>query len=398
LPQGARNHPWNVAIGFKKIGYAGRPVCAGEGDDAVMKSACVFILAMLWPLAAAAQAEAPHSWDDILAAARKEGKVVVLGPASAELRRTLPAAFKDRFGITMEYLGGRTGDQIVKLRAERQAGIYSADAVLSGIDSFSGVFYPEKLIAPLRPVLVLPEVVDGSKWKKGKLWFSDPDDQYVLRLANNVSNMFHVNTSQVKLEELRSAQDLLNPKWKGRIALEDPVAVGSGSNHAAHFYIQLGGDFIKKLYIDQKPMISRDKRALMDALAHGTYPIALGADDQDVVKMRSEGMPLTLLQGFSDLDTEISGGSGLLGILSDPPHPNAARVFVNWIASKEGSDVYARARGAVPTRNDIDESFLPPEVIPRQGVKYFDNQDWNYTVVQKAEARRQVNKIMQEAR
>ena len=362
-----------------------------------MKWACACILAMLWPLAASAQPEAPRSWDDLVAAAKIEGKVVVLGPASAELRRTLPEAFRARFGITMEYLGGRTSDQIVKIRAERQAGIYSADAVLSGIDSFSGVFYPEKLLAPLRPVLMLPEVVDGSKWKKGKLWFSDPEDQYVLRLANNVSNLFHVNTSQVKLEELRSAQDLLNPKWKGRIALEDPISRGSGSNHAAHFYLQLGGDFIKKLYIDQKPMISRDKRALMDGLMHGTYPITLGADDQDVVKMRADGMPLALLQGFSDLDREVSGGSGLLGLLANVPHPNAAKVFVNWIASKQGSEVYTRARGAVPTRNDIDESYLPPEVIPREGVRYFDNQDWNYTVTQKEEARRAVSKIMQEA-
>jgi ABC-type Fe3+ transport system substrate-binding protein len=363
-----------------------------------MKLAFAFMFALLWPVAAAAQADAPRSWDDVLAAARKEGKVVVLGPASTELRQAMPAAFKARYGITMEYLGGRTGDQIAKLRAERQAGIYSADAVLSGIDSFSGVFYPEKLIDPLRPTLMLPEVLDGSKWKKGKLWFSDPEDQYVLRLANNVSNMFHVNTEQVKLEELRSAQDLLNPKWKGRIALEDPTVTGSGSNHAAHFYIQLGGDFIKKLYIDQKPMISRDKRALMDGLIRGTYPITLGADDQDVVKMRKEGMPLELLQGFSDLDIETSGGSGLLGLIKNAAHPNAAKVFVNWVAAKEGSEVYVRARGAVPTRNDIDESFLPPEVIPREGVKYFDHQDWNYTVTKKEEARQQINKIFQASR
>jgi ABC-type Fe3+ transport system substrate-binding protein len=363
-----------------------------------MKMAFAFMLALLWPIAAVSQAEAPRSWDELVAAAKKEGKVVVLGPASTELRQAMPAAFKARFGITMEYLGGRTPDQIAKLRAERQAGIYTADAVLSGIDSFSGVFYPEKLLDPLRSALILPEVVDGSKWKKGKLWFSDPEDQYVLRLANNVSNMFHINTSQVKLDEMRSAQDLLNPKWKGRIALEDPTVTGSGSNHAAHFYIQLGGDFIRKLYIEQQPLISRDKRVLMDGLMRGTHPITLGADDQDVVKMRNEGMPLELLQGFEDLDKETSGGSGLLGIISNAPHPNAATLFVNWIASKEGSEVYARARGAVPTRNDIDESFLPPEVIPREGAKYFDNQDWSYTVTKKEEARQQINKIFQTSR
>jgi iron(III) transport system substrate-binding protein len=360
-----------------------------------MQKALVFVLALLWPLAAAAQAQAPRSWDDVLAAARKEGKVVVFGPPSSPLRESMPAAFKARYGIVMEFLGGRTGDQIARLRAERQAGIYSADAVLSGIDSFSGVFYPEKLIDPLRPVLMLPEVVDGSKWKKGKLWFSDPEDSYVLRLANSISNLFHVNTKEVKLEELRSAKDLLNPKWKGRIALDDPTFTGSGSNHAAHFYLQFGGDFIKKLYVDQKPMVSRDIRVLTDGLIRGIYPITLGADDEEVARMRREGIPLALLQGFSDLDIEISGGSGLFGIIKNAAHPNAAKVFANWIASKEGSEIYSRARSSVPTRNDIDESFLAPEVIPREGVKYFDNQDWHYTVTQKEEARRHVNKIFQ---
>ncbi len=363
-----------------------------------MRKAFVFVLALLWPFAAAAQAEVPRSWDDLVAAAKKEGKVVVLGPPSSALRESMPAAFKARYDIAMEFLGGRTGDQIAKLRAERQAGIYSADVVLSGIDSFSGVFYPEKLIEPLRPVLMLPEVVDGSKWKKSKLWFSDPEDQYVLRIANSISNMFHINTREVKLDELRSAWDLLNPKWKGRIALDDPTFTGSGSNHAAHFYLQLGADFIKRLYVDQKPMISRDIRVLTDGLIRGIYPITLGADDEDVARMRKEGIPLALLQGFSDLDTEISGGSGLLGIIKNAAHPNAAKVFANWIAGKEGSEVYVRARGSAPTRNDIDESFLPAEVIPHEGTKYFDNQDWNYTVTQKEDARRQVNKILQTAR
>jgi ABC-type glycerol-3-phosphate transport system substrate-binding protein len=137
---------------------------------------------------------------------------------------------------------------------------------------------------------------------------------------------------------------------------------------------------------------------LSDGLIRGIYPITLGADDEDVARMRKEGVPLALLQGFSDLDIETSGGSGLLGIIKNAAHPNAAKLFANWIAAKEGGEIYARARSSVPTRNDIDESFLAPEVIPREGVKYFDNQDWNYTVTQKEEARRQVNKIFQTSR
>jgi iron(III) transport system substrate-binding protein len=358
-----------------------------------MKKIFTVVLLLLWPLAAAAQTDSPRSWDEVLAAAQKEGKVVVLGPPTTEMRQNLPAVFKARYGITMDYIGGRTAEVVARLRAERQAGVYSIDNVLTGMDTMSAVFYKEKMLAPLRPALVLPEVLDGSKWKKGKLWFSDPDDKYVLRLANSVSNLFHINTKEVKPGELQSAQDLLNAKWKGRIALEDPTVTGSGSNHAAHLYLQLGGDFIKKLYIDQKPMISRDTRVLTDGLIRGIYPITLGAEDAEVDKMRKEGMPLALLQGFSDLYLETSSGYGQLGIIDNAPHPNAAKVFANWMASKEGSELYSRARGAAPTRGDIDESFLPPEVIPREGVKYFDNHDWEYTVTKKEEARQALREI-----
>src|SRR4249919_1520779 len=103
-----------------------------------------FGLALLWPLTVAAQTSTQNSWDAVVAAARKEGKVVVLGPPNTEMRQALPAAFKARYGITMDYLGGRNAEAGARLRAERQAGVYSIDAVLSGIDSMSSLFYREK--------------------------------------------------------------------------------------------------------------------------------------------------------------------------------------------------------------------------------------------------------------
>jgi ABC-type Fe3+ transport system substrate-binding protein len=90
----------------------------------------------------------------------------------------------------------------------------------------------------------------------------------------------------------------------------------------------------------------------------------------------------------------LSGGD-LLGLLDHAPHPNAARVFVNWMASKEGSEIYGRALKMVPTRGDIDAStFMPPEVIPKPGAKYFDLYDYNFTVTTKEEARRRVKEIL----
>ncbi len=91
---------------------------------------------------APAAAEA-GGWDALVEAARAEGKVVVHGPPTAAVRTDLPRAFYDRFGIEMEYLGGPSGDTAAQLEQERQAGIYSTDAVLAGADSMYTVFYPE---------------------------------------------------------------------------------------------------------------------------------------------------------------------------------------------------------------------------------------------------------------
>ncbi len=345
-------------------------------------------LIALMPVGAMAQNDPwKSSWEETLAAARAEGKVVISGPPSQELRTVLPAAFKEKYGINVEYIGGRSTETSARMRAERQAGINSIDIVFAGIQSMALTFHREKMLQPMKSALQLPEVVDGKKWKKGKLWFADPEETYILRLANTVTTMFHINTKEVKPGEIRSVKDLLNPKFKGKIALQDPTIPGSGSNQAAHLYFQHGEDFIRKFYVDQKPVISRDTRQITDGLARGTFAITLGAEDADVVKLQKEGIPVAILQTPPDLYDEVSASFGQVAIVDKAPHPNAAKVFVNWIASKEGNELWNRTMGTVPTRNDIKEDFVPPEIIPKEGKEYFDTFDWEFTVTKKEQVR-----------
>lgn len=353
-----------------------------------------FLTLVMGTTAAAAQG-APAGWDDLVAAARREGSVVVTGPAHPEVRQALPAAFKARFGINMEYIGGPASAMVAKMRAERAAGVYSFDVTLAGIQSMAQIFHREALLEPIKPLLMLPEVLDGAKWKRGALWFMDPEQQYVLRLFSSESEEFSINTQYVKPDDLRSAQDLLDPKWKGKIATHDPTVPGTGSNQAARFYMQFGEDFVKKLFVDQQPAISRDERQLTDWLLRGTYPIVFGANDARVEEMRKEGMPLVSVHGLPDLPGTVAVGNGLVGLFKNAPHPNAAKVFINWLASKEGLEVYARAVKWSPTRNDIDEkSFVPADSIPEPGVKYFDLSDWDFTVTKKEQARQRVKEML----
>jgi iron(III) transport system substrate-binding protein len=341
-----------------------------------------------------AQAASPE-WDKLVAEAKKEGKVVIIAPPDQEVREAIPKAFKAKYGITVEYLGGRSSDTAARLRTERQAGIYSVDAALSGMLTMASIFYTEKMIDPVRPILLDPEVTDGSKWKAGKLWFIDPDDQYILRLFSTRTAMFYLNTNYVKPEEIKTAQDLLNPKFQGKIITSDPTLPGIGSSDSARFYIQYGEDFVKKLYLDQKMLISRDRRQIGDGLARGAYPIAMGAEDEEMERLEKEGFPIHRVYSLEGMSEIVSPSVGHVAMFNNAPHPNAAKLFVNWIASKEGLEVYSRARGGAPTRKDIDAAaYLPAEVIPKEGVEYFDSYNWEFVLNTKEKIRLRMKELL----
>ncbi len=341
-----------------------------------------------------AQSPAP-GWDKLVADAKKEGKVVIIAPSDPQVREAIPAAFKAKYGITVEYLGGRSSDMAARLRTERQSGIYTIDVALSGTLTMASIFYGEKMLDPLRPALIDPQVTDGSKWKSGKLWFIDPEDQYILRIFNTRTPMLYLNTNYVKPEEIQSAQDLLNPKFQGKIVTSDPTLPGIGSSDSARFYIQYGEDFVKKLYIDQKTVLSRDRRQIGDGLARGAWPIAMGAEDEEMVKLQKEGFPIHRVYSLKGMSDIVSPSEGHVGLFNNAPHPNAAKLFVNWIASREGLDIYARNRGCSPTRNDIDEaSFLDPEMIAKSGVDYFDSYNWEFVLNTKEKIRLRVKEML----
>ncbi len=344
---------------------------------------------------------AAQSWNDMVAAAKREGRVVVLGPPDAQLRQNLTNQFAARFGVSVEYIGGRGSDLGNRMRVERKAGLYTADVAIAGIDTMALILHPERMLTPLKPLLVLPDVIDGSKWRKGELWFVDPERQHSLRLASSVQSAFNINTQHVKPEDLRTARDLLNPKWRGKISFDDPTQPGSGSNTSSRLYLQYGADFAKQIYIDQKPVISRDRRQLTDWLLRGTYPIAFSVDDDQIDAMRKEGLPVKEIYRLDDMGGSLSAGNGHLAIFDRAPHPAAAQVFANWLASREGMEIYARSLAVAPTRNDIDVvalKIMPVERVPQPGVEYFDTSDWNFNVTERPRLREVMREIMKQRR
>ena len=148
-------------------------------------------------------------WDETLVAAKKEGKIVVVGSPHPEMRNEVIPKF-------------------------------AADVFMVGASTALNALYADKMIDPLSALLLTPEVTDGAKWKTGKPPFIDPEGRYILRLFSTIDSLVFINTDYVKPAEMRSVEDLLKPKWKGKISTEDPgIDSGSGGNKAANFYNQL---------------------------------------------------------------------------------------------------------------------------------------------------------------
>lgn len=156
----------------------------------------IFLVVLLGPVYAQ-QKGWEKEWNEAMAGGKKEGKVVV-ATSPDPVMREIAAKFKARFGITLEHLVGSSSQLAARLETERLAGINSVDVFLAGVQTVANVLYPEKMLDPLKPQLILPEVIEPKRWKKGKLWFADPEERYVLRVYSTITGLLHINTDYVK--------------------------------------------------------------------------------------------------------------------------------------------------------------------------------------------------------
>src|SRR5881409_4009594 len=170
-----------------------------------MKRLIMFMYVLVGFSNAWAQTKASDKeWAAVIDGAKKEGKVVVAGSPDPVMRNEVIPKFTARYGIPIEFIAGRSSQIVSRVQTERSAGIFNVDVYLSGPDTTANTLYGEKLVDPLKPLLILPEIVDGGKWKQGKLWFIDPEERYVVRAFSSVASLFFINADVVKPEEMRA--------------------------------------------------------------------------------------------------------------------------------------------------------------------------------------------------
>ena len=302
-----------------------------------------------------AKPSSPVEWERAVEAAKKEGKVVVSVPASTELRRGIEKVFKQRFGIEAELNLGRAASLVGKIQQESKSGVPGFDLHMGGGESMITGLLSEGILAPLEPAMMLKEIKDPNNWWGGHIWL-DNAKRYIYASQAYQVELIWCNTDYVKAGEIRSLNDLVNPKWSGKIGYLDPRTPGAGASMWSFLWKLKGEDYLKKL-AGQKLFLSRDQRVLAESLAKGKIALSVGLSYYSFIPFAKAGLPVKSVPTPRD-EIYVSGGSGNVAIIKGAPHPNAAKVFVNWFLGQEGQETYSRAMGQATRRLDIDTQWL----------------------------------------
>lgn len=338
--------------------------------------------------AAPAQPSWKTDWNKTVAAAKQEGKVVIFATVVKATQTDLTASFVKEFGFQPEFRVMTATEYLTKMFTERRAGIYSTDLYMGGLTPPYSQLKPAGALDSLKDVLILPEVTDGSKWYGGRLPFIDRDNT-VLAFGATAQSYISINTEKVKPGEITGYRELLDPKWKGQIVINDPTISGRGLDWFQVMDRLMGQDYMNKL-LAQEPAVTRDRRIQVEWLARGKYSVGLALDTSVMQEFIRNGVLIKLVWPREGI--QLGAEKGGLALISRAPHPNAAKVFANWILTKEAQGLWSRDEGLQSARIDLSADFLPADQArdPNKKYMFMVEEDWFSTKEKTVERAKQV--------
>lgn len=338
------------------------------------------------PPAAAPSAAGPASpaalgWDQIVAAAKTEGHVSVIGPQGSGSTDGLTKGFQAKYpDIQVDY-NGMAGNQISpKVLAEIAANQNSTDVIITGTTTAIDSLEPANALDSVPPYLVGPDDRDPTVWRPGHLDFADSAGQFNLVFSTYVKAPFIYNPTLVDPNQFTSYKDLLDPQWKGKIVWRDPRTAGGGLAVATFFYTtdSLGKQYIADLF-KQDVVISDNDQQIMDWIARGQYAIALGPSDTLVNEYIARGLSVVPLSSNRMQEGGyVTSGNGSLVVPKGPPDPNATKVYLDWLLGQDGQTDWNKSQGFASERVDVSTEGISPDLVPVQGTVYQQNHSEPY--------------------
>ena len=291
-------------------------------------------LLALFFLATTVVAASGQTHEQLVAGAKKEGKLVVYASATAPQLLMYFATFNKRYPfIKTEYF--RTGKQklVSKILFEEQAKQHIADVIHTSVIE-TNILKKRGALSKYAP---LEAAALPSQYK-------DPEGFWTSAYASGT--LLGYNSRQVKRAEVPKTYDeLLNPRWKNAIAID--------SNKIEWFAMLLklkGRPFMEKLAA-LNPTIRDGNTLVLQLLAAGEFPISAGVYEYSIEDMKTKGAPVDWV-GLEPVITYTVASS----LPSQPNNPNSAKLFIEWLISKEGQQVINQY-GRVPIRDDVDSKY-----------------------------------------
>ena len=289
-------------------------------------------------------------WDKTIAEAKKEGKITMYTfSLTSDMGQAVTEAFEAKYGIKVEYLTGVGAQLIERIKTEQAAKRFIADT----LDTSTTLMFIAKNGKLTVPTGNLPTLAQKN------VWLADPrqDEEGHLISFNALYQTPYVNTTLVKPgDEPKSYQELLDPKWKGKIVAPDPNTV---PNLPRLYSVMVSRkiqdeDFFRKL-AKQEPKMAPTVRDDANIIIRGEAALSVSSTTNTLNPFISQGAPVKPLDVKEGV---ILAMSPSIAIVNNAPHPNAARLMINWLVSSEGQTAYQKIRRNLSIRTDVPD-FTP---------------------------------------
>jgi iron(III) transport system substrate-binding protein len=271
----------------------------------------------------------------LIEGAKKEGELTLYTSAQSDDMGALLAAFEKKYGIKASVWRASSEKVLQRAVTEARAGRFTVDVVETNGPELESL-HREKLLqlikSPHHADLIAPALRPHGEWVGTRL------------------NVFvHAyNTKAIRKEDLpKTWEDLLSPKWKGKLGIE-----AEDSDWLAGMFAELGearGTKLFKEIVARNGMSVRKGHTLLTQLvASGEVPLALTVYNYKAEQLKRQGAPID----WFALGTAIARPNGA-GVLRRAPHPHAAVLFYDFEISEEGQKILAQ-RDFVPTSKKVD--------------------------------------------
>jgi iron(III) transport system substrate-binding protein len=324
--------------------------------------------------------DADQQWNALVAAAKQEGTLVLQTGIGERFRKAVEEFEKAFPGITVDHTTLALANFRPRILQERAGRIYAFDVLCSTFGPIGVELAASGVPEPFRSAVIRPEFMEDKVWRDTfEAGFPDTEKKWAYGTTRSAERRLWINTEIVKEGEIKEVKDLMDPKWKGKIIGTDLRNMGSASYPASLVRRFFGDEGIKRIWKDNEVVLSRDARISTEAMVRGQYAVGIGAVDEGILK--SDFLPVgvgkqlkpVLLDNFDTITY-----SDVLMFVNRAPHPNAAKLFINWMLSKEGQTAWTKQTETNSRRVDVEPVNPDWEPDPKRKYGVFQGPDLDY--------------------